>query len=275
VFSEALQRPLLSGFAYGSWPVLKPIDGGKDVVLTSMHWELIPSFIHTWTELDHFRHGGLNPKTGRKDLPRNTLNAIGEEMLDKVSYRQAALHRRCLVLSSGFYEWRHYTAPGMKKDKAYPYRIVLPDREYFFIAGIWQPWADRETGEAMDTFTMKAYPYRIVLPDREYFFIAGIWQPWADCETGEAMDTFTMVTTAANTLMQQVHNRRKRMPLILNDDLAWEWIQDGLPAERIRTMVTYQYPSEQMHAYTIRKDFREASDPTEPFEYAELPAVAD
>lgn len=237
VFSEALQRPLLSGFAYGSWPVLKPIDGGKDVVLTSMHWELIPSFIHTWTELDHFRHGGLNPKTGRKDLPRNTLNAIGEEMLDKVSYRQAALHRRCLVLSSGFYEWRHYTAPGMKKDKAYPYRIVLPDREYFFIAGI--------------------------------------WQPWADCETGEAMDTFTMVTTAANALMQQVHNRRKRMPLILNDDLAWEWIQDGLPAERIRTMVTYQYPSEQMHAYTIRKDFREASDPTEPFEYAELPAVAD
>lgn len=234
-FSEALQRPLQSGFVYGSWPVLKLVAGGMDVALTEMHWELIPSYLQTRAELEHFRHGGLNPKTGRKDPPRNTLNAIGEEMLDKVSYRQAALNRRCLVLSSGFYEWRHYTAPGTKKDKAYPYHIVLPGREYFFIAGIWQSWVDRETGEAMDTFSM--------------------------------------VTTAANSLMQQVHNRRKRMPLIWSDDLAWEWIQEGLPAERIREMVTYQYPSEQMHAYSIQKDFREAADPTAPFAYAELPAI--
>lgn len=235
-FADALHRPLQSGFAYGEWPVLKPVDGGVDFQLAMMHWELVPFYVHTRSELEHFRHGGLNPKTGRKDPPRNTLNAIGEEMLEKVSYRQAALQRRCLVLSSGFYEWRHYTPPGTRKDIAYPYHIVLPDREYFFMAGIWQPWTDRETGETMDSFAI--------------------------------------VTTAANPLMEQVHNRRKRMPLIWTEDLAWEWIQDGLTPERIREMSHFQYPSEQMHAYTIRKDFREAADPTEPFEYPDLPALA-
>lgn len=234
--SEALRRPLQSGFLYGNWPVLKPVAGGVDVELVLMHWELVPFYVHTRSELEHFRHGGLNPKTGRRDPPRNTLNAIGEEMLEKVSYRQAALQRRCLVLSSGFYEWRHFTPSGTAKDRAYPYRIVLPGREYFFMGGIWQPWTDRDTGETMDTFAI--------------------------------------VTTAANRLMAQVHNRRRRMPLILPEDLAWEWVQEGLTAERVRELAQYAYPSEGMRAYTLRRDFREAADPTEPFDYPELPDLS-
>jgi len=234
--SDALRRPLQSGFVYGRWPVLKPVAGGSDVELVLMHWELVPFYVHTRAELEHFRHGGLNPKTGRRDPPRNTLNAIGEEMLEKVSYRQSALQRRCLVLSSGFYEWRHFTPSGTRKDVAYPYRIVLPGHEYFFMAGIWQPWTDRETGETMDTFAI--------------------------------------VTTAANGLMEQVHNRRKRMPLILTEDLAWEWVQEGLTPERVREIAHFHYPAAAMRAYTVRKAFREAADPTEPFVYPELPALS-
>lgn len=234
-FREQLKRPMQSGFAYGTWPVLKPKDGGEDFDLVLMHWELIPNYIHNMADLAHFRKGGPDPKTGRTAPPRNTLNAIGEEMFDKVSYRQAAMDRRCLVLSSGFYEWRHHTPPGTKKDTAYPYHIQLTGREYFFMAGIWQPWTDRETGETLDTFSI--------------------------------------VTTKANGLMEKVHNKKKRMPLILTDDLAWEWIRDGLSRERISELTHFQYPAEQMEAQTIRKDFRTCEDPTEPFTYPELPPL--
>jgi putative SOS response-associated peptidase YedK len=186
-------------------------------------------------DVEDFHRGGINPKTGKKKPPMNMLNAIGEELLEKPSFRKAALSRRCLIPVSGFYEWRHFTPLGSKKDTAYPYYITVKGQEYFFIAGIWQPWTDQETGETIDTFAL--------------------------------------VTTAANSLMAQVHNQRQRMPLVLNEDLAWEWVQDGLSEVRIKEITHYQYPSAAMQAVTIQKDFRFSAEPTEEFEYAELPVI--
>ena len=103
--------------------------------------------------------------------------------------------------------------------------------------------------------------------------MGGIWQPWTDQETGETMETFAIVTTAANTLMSEVHNRKQRMPLILDEDHAEAWIRADLPETELRALATWQYPSAQMHAQTIRKDFREAADPTQPFTYPELPLL--
>jgi putative SOS response-associated peptidase YedK len=230
-----LMRPMMSGFDFGDWPVIRPLRGGEDAEAVMMHWELIPHYLHTLRDVEHFRKGGLNPVTGRKDPPRNTLNAIGEEMLHKPTYRNAALKRRCLVLSSCFYEWRHFTPPGSTKDIAYPYRISLRDREYFFMAGIWQPWTDRETGETVDGFSI--------------------------------------VTTSANELLSQVHNKKKRMPCILTEELAREWIRDGLTEQRILEIATFQYPSSEMEAYTIEKGFRSSDDPARPFPYEELPRL--
>lgn len=234
-YTLAMMRPMVSGFDFGDWPVIRPVDGGGRAELVMMHWELIPFYFKTFSELQFFRKGGLNPKTGKKDPPKNTLNAVGEEMLKKPTYRNAALKRRCLVLSSGFYEWRHFTPPGSTKDQAYPYYISLKEKEYFFMAGIWQPWTDQETGETMDTFSI--------------------------------------VTTKANALMEQVHNKKKRMPCILSEDLAREWIRDGLTEARITEIATYQFPSEEMEAYTIEKQFRSSGDPTHPFRYEDLPAL--
>jgi putative SOS response-associated peptidase YedK len=234
-YTLAMIRPMVSGFDFGDWPVIRPVEGGQRAELVMMHWELIPFYFKTFSELAFFRKGGINPKTGKKDPPKNTLNAIGEEMLKKPTYRNAALKRRCLVLSSGFYEWRHFTPQGSKKDQAYPYHVSLKDKEYFFMAGIWQPWTDQETGETIDSFSI--------------------------------------VTTKANPLMAAVHNVKKRMPCILPDHLAQEWIRDGLSEERITEIASYQYPAEQMHAYTIEKSFRTSDDPMRAFTYADLPPL--
>lgn len=234
-YDLSLLKPMQSGFDFSDWPVIKPVDGGESAELTIMHWELIPHYLKTWKDVEQFRRGGINPKTGKKDPPKNTLNAVGEEMLNKPTYRNAALKRRCLVLSSGFYEWRHFTPEGTKKDVAYPYLVTLKDREYFYMGGIWQSWTDQETGETIDGFAI--------------------------------------VTTKANALLEQIHNKKRRMPLILSDELAREWIRDGLSEERISEMASFQYPSSEMEAFTIEKNFRNSDDPTRPYAYEELPAV--
>lgn len=229
-----LQMPYASGFEYPLWPVLKPIEGGTDFLPVMMHWEFIPSYIRTTEALLHFRKGGLNPKTGRKDFPHNTLNAIGEEVLNKPTYKHAAMHQRCLVLSSVFYEWRHFTPEGGK-----------------------------------DT----AYPYAISVRDSEYFFMAGIYNPWVDQESGEVVDSFAILTTAANPLMANVHNKKKRMPVILPEEQAEAWIRGDLSTEGIASLASYAIDESHLEAHTIRKDFRMAEDPMEPFNYAELPPL--
>ena len=229
-----LDQPYASGFDYPFWPVLKPIDGGNDFVPVMMHWEFIPSYIRSVESLLHFRKGGLNPKTGRKDIPHNTLNAIGEEVLNKPTYKEAALKRRCLVLSSGFYEWRHFTPPGGK-----------------------------------DT----AYPYYVSVKGQEYFFMAGIYNPWVDQESGEVVDSFSILTTAANPVMEKIHNKKKRMPVILPEDQAERWIKDDLAYDGIAALAKFQFPAEQLAFHTIRKDFRQLEEPREAFLYEELPPI--
>ena len=229
-----LNKPMASGFEYPLWPILKPIEEGRDFSLEMMHWEFIPSYIKTMDALIHFRRGGLNPTTGKKDLPHNTLNAIGEEVLKKPTYQEAAMKRRCLVLASGFYEWRHFTPTG-GKDMAYPYYVDLLGEEYFFIAGIYNPWLDQQSGEMVNSFSI--------------------------------------LTTAANSLMEQVHNKKKRMPVILPEDEASEWICSDLPIEKISALAQYQIPSNKMRARTIVKNFRQEAEPRETFDYAELPKL--
>ena len=153
-------------------------------------------------------------------------------------YRDAALHRRCLVISSGFFEWQH----------VYP--------------------LNKRTGEPLKT--PNKIPHHIRLKDREYFYMAGIWQPWTDKETGEYVESYSIITTKANALMEQIHNSKKRMPTILTDELAYEWIFGNPDEKRISAIGQYQIDPSLMEAWTIRKDFREAVEPTEKFDYEEV-----
>jgi putative SOS response-associated peptidase YedK len=69
----------------------------------------------------------------------NTLNATAERLLASKLFKQPTLKRRCLVLSTGFYEWRHFKPEGEKREQAYPYFISLKNQPLFFMAGIYQP----------------------------------------------------------------------------------------------------------------------------------------
>lgn len=235
---ELFDQELVNGFDYGQYPVLRksPVDGEIEIV--AMEWGFLPHYLKTKDEVEKFRKGFKKPD-GQWKPAIITLNARGDELLttNKI-YRKAALSRRCLVPSSGFYEWRHYQALSKK------------------------------TGKPLKK--AEKIPYFISLSGKEYFFMAGVWQPWKDVETGEYIETFAIVTTAANALMSIVHNSKKRMPLILNDDLAVEWLFTE-DENRIGEIAGFQLPADAMKAHTIHKDFRNDEHPSAPFEYADLP----
>ena len=118
-------------------------DEGRE--LTMLRWGLVPF----WAK---------DPSIGNR-----MINARAETVAEKPAYRAAFRHRRCIVLADGFYEWR-------------------------------------KQGDAKT-------PYFISLASGEPFALAGLWENWTDKESGESLQTTTLITTEANAFMRELHHR--------------------------------------------------------------------
>ena len=240
---DYFNRLVVVGFDFGSTTVLKPMEGKEDFEIVQMEWGFLPEplkwpFIETRQDAFKIRRGYTDAR-GKFIQPLNFLNAVSEELLlpNKV-YRQAAVQRRCIIPSSGFYDWRH----------------IFP--------------LNKRTGQPLKTAVK--YPYRVMVKDKELFWMAGIWNQWTDAETGETVDTCAIITTEANLVMSQIHNSKKRMPTMLNDDLAWEWMFGKLDEKRISEIARWQIPWQELHYYTLTKDFLNSHDPLKEFVFPEL-----
>lgn len=69
--------------------------------------------------------------------------------------------------------------------------------------------------------------YLIALPDEAPFAMAGLFNEWTDKSTGHTLQTYTIITQEANELMAEIHNTKKRMPLILTPEFEMEWLNNG------------------------------------------------
>jgi putative SOS response-associated peptidase YedK len=244
---DFLDQEIHEGFNYGNIAVLRPTEDRCNFDIVQMEWGFIPSYVKNRDDVKKMRFG-YKDGAGKWHQPYTTLNAKGEELLlidEKTGrekmFRKAALERRCLILSSEFYEWRHL------------YRL------------------NKRTNQPLKT--ADKYPYHIGLKGKEYFFIAAIWQNWTDKDTGETVDTVALVTTEANALMRQIHNSKNRMPTMLPDELAWQWMMTDLDEDQITKLATYQINAADMEAYTIEKDFKTTGTPTKAFVYADVPEL--
>lgn len=85
---------------------------------------------------------GLIPKWAKDPAIGNKLiNARGETVAEKPSFRGGFKHKRCLILADGFYEWK---AAGSKTKT--PYFIHMKDRKPFAFAGLWDEWNSPDGG---------------------------------------------------------------------------------------------------------------------------------
>jgi putative SOS response-associated peptidase YedK len=121
--------------------------------------------------------------------------------------------QRCLVLCSGFFEWRN-KSPEKKNSEKYPFYVSLKDDGMFVFGGIWEKFTDRKTGEIIHTYAI--------------------------------------ITTRANDLMELVHNTKKRMPLIIEPEKAMNWLNSDLSDDEIKSYFN-PFDSSKLKAIPIKK----------------------
>ncbi len=91
---------------------------------------------------------GLVPSWAKDEkIGARMINARGETVAEKPSFRSAVKSRRCLIPADGFYEW--IKTDGGKQ----PHYIHFADGRAFAFAGLWERWHKSE-GEALDTCTI-------------------------------------------------------------------------------------------------------------------------
>jgi putative SOS response-associated peptidase YedK len=86
-------------------------------------------------------------------------------------------------------------------------RCIIPVKGFF-------EWQHTDQGKI---------PWYIYHADDEIFSIAGIYDTWVESSTGEVFNTFSLITAEANELLAEIHNSKKRMPVILDraDENLW------------------------------------------------------
>jgi len=132
--------------------------------LEMVRWGLVPS----WSK---------DAKGGAR-----LINARGEELADKSTFRTPLASRRCIVPISGFYEWKD---AGERRKKTDPPR---------------QP--------------MFAHPV-----DGHVFALAGLWDIWRQPD-GESLKTYTIITVPPNDVLAEIHDRMPAI-LRPEDEALW------------------------------------------------------
>ncbi len=60
--------------------------------------------------------------------------------------------------------------------------------------------------------------------DKASFALGGIWSEWVDQTTGEIIKSFSIVTTQAKGIMNEIHNSKHRMPVMLTPQNEMDWL---------------------------------------------------
>lgn len=133
---------------------------------------------------------------------KRTYNARSETVSEKPSYRTAWKQRRyCLVPMEQFFE------PCWETGRAVRWSIHRKDGEPFAVAGIWENWTDKSSGEIVASFSMltinadgHAVMGRFHRPGDERRSLVVVpdsrWQAWLTAPATEAAGMFdTMDST--------------------------------------------------------------------------------
>ncbi len=110
---------------------LRSMASGSGREFSLLRWGLIPS----WAK---------DPSIAYK-----LINARSETLAQKPSFRNAFKHRRCLILTDGYYEWKKIGNTTKKQ----PYYIRMQDEQPFAFAGLWESWQTGD-GSALETCTI-------------------------------------------------------------------------------------------------------------------------
>jgi putative SOS response-associated peptidase YedK len=170
VDSISEQSPIYFASAF-TFPIWRIITNENEI--KQMRWGLVPNWFSGANELE---------------IAKTTFNARMETISEKASYKSLVNRSRCIVPSSGFFEWKH------ENKQKVPY-FIYPTKD-------------------------------------SVFSMAGLYDTWFNHNSGEILNTFTIITCEANAFMAEIHNTKKRMPLILNAENEEDWLNGANEIKR-------------------------------------------
>ena len=88
------------------------------------------------------------------------INARGETLAEKPSFRGAYKYRRCLIFADGFYEWQKIAG---QKEKV-PHYIFMKSRQIFAFAGLWEDWESPDGSRVKTCTIITTEPNELVSP---------------------------------------------------------------------------------------------------------------
>lgn len=159
---------------------------------------------------------GLVPSWMKEvSLSQPMINARAETLLEKPSFKNAVVHRRCLLPINGFYEWQRTKGLSPK-----PYYIQQKDGDLFAIAGIWEHWQGADGSEIESAAiittdaneTLKPIHHRMpVILDK------AAQEAWLDVSEVPAGEACTHLKPADNDLLT-AYPVSARVNKVANDD---------------------------------------------------------
>lgn len=169
-------KPLyhVSAFSYPEYPVVT-----SDLEIELFRWGLIPFWADELEDAFELRY--------------RTFNARAETVFTKPAFRKPIRRTRCLVPVTGFFEWRH------EDDRRIPYYVAPAGGGICSLAGVYDMWRNRDTGEQVETFAI--------------------------------------ITTEADALMRSIDNVNGRMPVILTGRQQQRWLDPSLDEEAVRSLL--------------------------------------
>jgi putative SOS response-associated peptidase YedK len=154
---------------------------------------------------------GLIPAWVKEVKPGKPLiNARGETVLEKPSFRNAMKRRRCLIPADGFYEWQG-DVPGKKQ----PYFIHRPDDGLFAFAGLWEHWIGADGSEIETAAIITTTPNAEIakIHDRMPVIVEpGVLAAWLDCNHVPANDAARIIRPAPDGSFALEPTRIERRP---------------------------------------------------------------
>jgi putative SOS response-associated peptidase YedK len=93
-------------------------------------------------------------------------------------------------------------------------------------------------------------PWYIYHKKNEILSIAGVFDDWIESQTGEKFSTFSIVTSDANDLMAEIHNTKKRMPVLLDRASEEIWTKQSASLNEVLQLLG-PCPSEILKAHTV------------------------
>ena len=93
----------------------------------------------------------------------------------------------------------------------------------------------------------KKQPFYFQLRDEQPFGFAGLWENWTNPD-GEEISSCTIVTTAANELLQPIHDR---MPVIVSPQDYDLWLDPQQQKPQALQHLLSPYPASEMTAYPV------------------------